>query len=442
MVALPAARRRDTGHVARVMFSRSQRHRPGAYDAAMHPEPGPSSSAIAGFSLAAPPAGFVDDPYPFYAALRSASPVHALGPGSWLLTRHADVLAAYREPATSSDKQAEFAPRLGAGTPIYEHHTTSLVFNDPPRHTRVRRLLMGALNQRAIARMEAPLVALVDELIDGLHDEAEPDLIEHFAARIPVEVIGNLLDVPHAERGPLRAWSLAILSALEPAPPAAVLARANTAVTEFCDCLRRLVADRRRRPGDPEADVLTRLIRGDADGELGEAELLHNCIFLLNAGHETTSNLIGNGVHALLTHREQWQRLVAEPALIATAVEELLRFESPLQLNNRRTTAPVVFSGVELPAGSFVTLAIAAANRDPAVFTEPDRLDIARKPNNHLAFGQGAHACSGMNVARLEGRLAIGALAARLPRLALAGPPERDRRVRFRGFRRLPVHLG
>jgi cytochrome P450 len=401
-----------------------------------------ATTPLSAFSLAQPPEGFVDDPYPVYAQLRATSPVHPLAPGSWLLTRHADVLAAYRHPALMSDKQAEFGPRLGVGTPIFEHHTTSLVFSDPPRHTRVRRLLMGALNQRAIARMEAPLAAQVQQLLDGLAAHDTPDLIEHFAAQIPVEVIGNLLAIPQAERAPLREWSLAILSALEPAPPAAVLARANAAVDEFCAALRQLVAERRRQPGDPEADVLTRLIQGDAEGELTEAELLHNCIFLLNAGHETTTNLIGNGVHALLQQRSQWQRLVAEPALIGTAIEELLRYESPLQLNNRQAREPVELGGVAMPAGSFVTLGIAAANRDPAVFERPDALDIGRDPNRHLAFGQGAHACSGMNVARLEGRLAIGALAARYPRLDLAGAPERDRRVRFRGFKRLPVALG
>ena len=409
---------------------------PRRYDAPMD-----DATLTSGFSLAAPPPGFIDDPYPVYAALRRHSPVHPLAPGSWLLTRHADVLAAYRSAQLSSDKRIEFAPRLGAGTPIFEHHTNSLVFNDPPLHTRVRRLLMGALNQRAIARMEAGLVTLVDDLLEQLAAEPEPDLIEHYAARIPVEVIGNLLDVPQAERAPLRDWSLAILSALEPAPGPALLARANTAVNEFTGYLRKLVAARRRQPGDPQSDVLTRLLQGDDQGSLSESELLHNCIFLLNAGHETTTNLIGNGVHALLRQRDQLERLVAEPTLINSAVEELLRFESPLQLNNRSSTAPLSFSGQTLPAGSFITLGIGAANRDGAVFEHPERLDLARKPNNHLAFGQGAHACSGMNVARLEARVALGALLARYPRIAPRGPAQRDMRLRFRGLRRLPVAL-
>jgi cytochrome P450 len=396
---------------------------------------------IADFRLVAPPPGFIDDPYPFYAQLRTHAPRHALARGSWLLTRFDDVSAVYRHPAASSDKQREFAPKFGTGTPLYEHHTTSLVFNDAPRHTRVRRLLMGALNQRAIARTEAGVAALVESLLDAMQQRgARADLIGDFAARIPVEVIGNLLEVPHAERAPLRDWSLAILSALEPAPDAAVLARGHSAVREFLAMLDGLVQRRRAAPGDPEADVLTRLIQGEVDGErLHPAELLHNCIFLLNAGHETTTNLIGNGVHALLTQRAQYERLVAEPSLLPTAVEELLRYESPLQLNNRVAAAPIALDGFEIAAGEFITLAIGAANRDPDAFPAPDTLDIARKPNVHAAFGHGAHACAGMNVARLEARVALGALARRLPSLQIDGAPERDPRVRFRGFRRLPV---
>ena len=398
---------------------------------------------ITGFTLAGAPPAFIDDPYPFYDALRAHSPVHPMAPGQWLLTRHDDVSAVYRAPQAKSDKRREFAPKFGPGTPLYEHHTTSLVFNDAPLHTRVRRLLLGALNQRAITRMEAGVTALVQRLLDQLADQPAPDLIAHFAAEIPVEVIGNLLDVPAADRAPLRAWSLAILSALEPAPSADVLARGHAAVTDFCTQLRSLVAHRRAHPGDPQADVLTRLIQGEANGDqLTETELLHNCIFLLNAGHETTTNLIGNGVHALLTQRQAWQQLVDTPALIHTAVEELLRFESPLQLNNRQLDAPLDLGGRTIAAGDYLTLGVGAANHDAAVFHQPGVLDLARKPNPHLAFGHGAHACAGLNVARLEARIALGALAARYPRLDLDGAPVRDRRVRFRGFSAVPVRLG
>jgi hypothetical protein len=396
---------------------------------------------IASFRLVAPPPGFIEEPYPFYAQLRTHAPRHALAPGSWLLTRFDDVATVYRHPAASSDKQREFGPKFGVGTPLHEHHTTSLVFNDAPRHTRVRRVLMGALNQRAIARMERGVVMLVDALLDAMQRRGRgADLIGDFAARIPVEVIGNLLDIPQTERAPLREWSLAILSALEPAPDAAVLARGHAAVREFLVMLDALVQRRRAAPGDPDADVLTRLIEADVDGaRLSTTELLHNCIFLLNAGHETTTNLIGNGVHALLTQRDQYARLVAEPSLLPTAVEELLRYESPLQLNNRLATAPIALPGFTIAPGAFITLALGAANRDPAAFDSPDTLDIDRKPNVHAAFGHGAHACAGMNVARLEARVALGALARRVPNLQLDGAPERDPRVRFRGFRRLPV---
>jgi cytochrome P450 len=393
------------------------------------------------FQLTSVPADFIDDPYRYYALLRQHEPIHELENGALLLTRYGDVVNVYRDPRASSDKKAEFQPKFGA-SPLYEHHTTSLVFNDPPLHTRVRRLIMGALNQRAIARMEADVATLVDRLLDQMAAKRQPDLIEDFAAQIPVEVIGNLLEVPREERGPLRGWSLAILSALEPAPTPDLLDRGNNAVREFLAYLKTLVAERRKQPRDPESDVLTRLIHGEIDGErLTEVELLHNCIFLLNAGHETTSNLIGNGVHALLAHRAEFERLRANPELIASAVEELLRFESPLQLNNRVTTAKTEIGGRGFPAGTFITLGVGAANRDPAQFPDPERLDVGRKPNRHIAFGHADHACAGMNVARLEARIAIGRTLVRFPNLDLAGSPQRDRRIRFRGFRHLPVCL-
>ncbi len=401
-----------------------------------------STDKLGDFQLTQPPPGFVDDPYPWYALLRLHDPVHRLAANSFFLSSYDDVVTAYRDPSTSSDKNAEFTPKFG-DSPLLEHHTTSLVFNDPPLHTRVRRLIMGALNQRAIRQMEVGLVQLIDDLLDHMLDRDQIDIISDFAARIPIEVIGNLLNVPHSERGPLRGWSLAILSALEPVPSQAVLELGNQAVIEFTEYLKILVKTRRQSPGDPSSDVLSRLIQGEKDGEkLTEPELLHNCIFLLNAGHETTTNLIGNGLHALIRHRDQLERLAAEPGLIDTAVEELLRFESPLQLNNRLATEPMVISGTQIPAGSFLTLGVGAANRDPAQFDRPNELDIGRTPNSHVAFGQGQHACSGMNVARLEGRIAFGRLVARFPAIDLAASPERDPRIRFRGFRRMPVTLG
>jgi cytochrome P450 len=381
---------------------------------------------------------FYVNPYPTYRALRENEPVKRMPNGSYFLTRYDDLVTAYKNTRTfSSDKKREFAPKYGA-SPLYEHHTTSLVFNDPPAHTRVRRLIMGALSPRAIAEMEGDLVRLVDSLLDAI-GEGKFELIADFAGAIPVEVIGNLLDVPHEERGPLRDWSLAILGALEPVIGEAAFARGNCAVEEFLAYLETLVERRRAKPGNPERDVLTRLIQGEANGErLCEKELLHNCIFLLNAGHETTTNLIGNGLVALSQHPSEKQRLIDHPDLIKSAVEEMLRYESSNQLGNRMTVEPIELGGLALPAGTPITLCIGAANRDPAQFPEPERFDIARNPNRHLAFATGAHQCAGMALARLEGTIAISRFLARFPRYALAGEPVRGGRVRFRGFLSVP----
>jgi len=390
---------------------------------------------------------FYANPYPTYRALRETEPVKRLPNGSYFLTRYDDLVAAYKNTkAFSSDKKKEFSPKYGASL-LYEHHTTSLVFNDPPAHTRVRRLIMGALSPRAIAGMEPDLIGLIDRLLDALAAkgkvEGKVDLIDDFAAAIPIEVIGNLLDVPEGEREPLRDWSLAILGALEPVIDADTFARGNKAVGDFLSYLEGLVAQRRARPGNPDRDVLTRLIQGEENGErLTERELLHNCIFLLNAGHETTTNLIGNGLVALSNHAGEKRRLIENPALIKTAVEEMLRFESSNQLGNRMTVAPFELGGTALPPGTPVTLCIGAANRDPAQFADPERFDVGRTPNRHLAFGTGAHQCAGMALARLEGAIAISRFLARFPDYALAGAPVRGGRVRFRGFLSVPCEVG
>jgi cytochrome P450 len=389
---------------------------------------------------------FYADPYPTYSALRQHEPVKRMRNGTCFLTRYDDLLTVYKNTKIfSSDKKKEFAPKYGTSL-LYEHHTTSLVFNDPPAHTRVRRLIMGALSPRAIAGMEGDLIALVERLLAKLATRGDVDLIEDFAAAIPIEVIGNLLGVPREEREPLRGWSLAILGALEPVIGAQAFARGNAAVKEFLSYLETLVARRRAKPGNPERDVLTRLIQGEDNDEeggerLSEKELLHNCIFLLNAGHETTTNLIGNGLVTLSANPSEKKRLIENPGLIKTAVEEILRFESSNQFGNRMTTERVELGGATLDRGTSITLCIGAANRDPLQFSDPERFEISRNPNRHLAFATGAHQCAGMVLARLEGAIAISHFLARFPAYALKGSPVRGGRARFRGFLSIPCKI-
>jgi cytochrome P450 len=380
---------------------------------------------------------FYENPYPTYAALREFDPVHRCPDGTYFLTRYTDLDQIYRDRSNfSSDKKSVFGPKFGVGSPLYEHHTTSLVFNDPPYHTRVRRPIVGALTPHVLQVMQPQVVALVDGLLDRLEERRRVDLIEDFAAAIPVEVIGNLLQVPREDRGPLRGWSLAILGALESTVTEEQRAVGHQAVREFTDYLRVLVDDRRRHPG--EDDLLSRLLQ---DRDLSTTELLHNCVFLLNAGHETTTNLIGNGLSLLLTRPGALQRLRDTPELIASTVEECLRCESPNQLGNRLVVQRCCIRGVTFEPGAYLTLCIGAANRDAEEFPLPDDFDIGRKPNRHLAFAAGGHACAGMSVARLEAQVAILRLVQRFPKMRLTGESARGRRARFRGFIALPAQV-
>jgi cytochrome P450 len=384
---------------------------------------------------------FYADPFPVYSALRDHAPVKHLPDGAVFLTRYRDVLSVYQDAATfSSDKKAEFAPKYGAGSHLFRHHTTSLVFNDAPYHTRVRRTILGAMVPKALAPLEPKLVRLVRRLLDQADERGNMDAIADFAGAIPVEVIGDLLAVPDADRAPLRGWSLAILGALEPTLPTEAFARGEQALGAFHAYLGQLVAERRRKPGDPEHDVLTRLILSEGE-PLSEVELIENCVFLLNAGHETTTNLIGNAIELFARFPDQRARLTADPGLLRSAIEEVLRFESSNQLGNRVTTHVTTVGGVALTVGTFVTLCIGGANRDPEAFSDPDRFDISRTPNRHLAFGAGVHQCAGMNVARLEARIALGQFLERFPRYELAAKPERSKRARFRGFTSMPLRL-
>ncbi len=384
---------------------------------------------------------FFADPFPTYRALREHEPVKRLPDGSLFLTRYNNVLSVYRDAeAFSSDKEKEFAPKFGSDSRLFRHHTTSLVFNDAPYHTRVRRSIVGALTPRALAPLEPKLERLVGRLLDRALEHGGMDAIAEFAGAIPVEVIGDLLDIPDTDRSPLRGWSLAILGALEPVPTEDAKKRGESALAEFHVYLSKLIAERRCRPGNLEHDVLTRLMRTEGE-PLSEAELAENCVFLLNAGHETTTNLIGNAIELLARFPVERAKLAADPGLLRTAIEEVLRYESSNQLGNRITTHAIEIGSEKLGPGTFVTLCIGGANRDPEAFEDAETFDIARDPNRHLAFATGVHQCAGMNLARMEARIALAALLKRFPRYELAAEPTRSRRARFRGFTEMPVLL-
>jgi len=418
---------------------------PAAAEATRPARPAP----VATFDLKHLSAEFLDDPYPIYRALREFDPVHRMSDGSYFLTRYDDCLAVYRDPQSwSSDKKLDFRPNFSDSL-LYEHHTTSLVFNDPPYHTRVRKLLAPAFTPRALGALQGRVETLVEQLLAAAAEKGEIDLISDFAAAIPVALIGDMLGIPPNEREPLRGWSLAILGALEPVLSAQQFETGVTAVADFKDYLNAIITSRLRTGQSDPAEILSKLIgasafaAADESGErLSELELIHNCIFLLNAGHETTTNLIGNAVDLLIRHPEAMRDLRAHPDALASAVEEFLRMESSNQLGNRRATRDTRLGGVDMKAGSYVHICIGAANRDPAQFAEPDRLDIRREPNRHLAFATGIHACAGMSLARMEAQVAIGRLLQRFARIEPAGTPVRGRRARFRGFTSYPVRLG
>ncbi|MEJ6390807.1 cytochrome P450 [Gymnodinialimonas ulvae] len=398
---------------------------------------------VAGFDLNAIDSAFIEAPYTTLAELRRSSPVHRNPDGSVYLTRHDDCLATYRSRDMLSDKAEAFGAKFGE-CPLKVHHTTSLIFNDPPYHTVVRKLIAEAFTPRKLAEMERLIERIVNRLLDRVEDLGELDLIADFAMMLPTEIISFMLGVPEAYRAKLRGYSIAILGALDPVVPQARMEAGNRAVEEFGAILSDLIDHRRCNPDAAgEGEVLEALIFGEYNGRrLTQEELVQNCIFLLNAGHETTTSLVGNAIATFLDHPDQHRRLLDDPSLIGTAVEECLRFESPLQIGNRLAGEEIVLpSGMTLPKGTYIHTSIAGANRDPAVFDDPDRFDIARKPNPHIAFITGIHVCLGASLARMEGKIALGRFFERFPKLAADGPRERLGLARFRGYTSLPIRV-
>lgn len=385
------------------------------------------------------------DPYPLFAQLRETDPVHwSESHRAWLITRYDDVSAAFATKAFSNDRVRPLLNRQqpGASASVLGLISEWMVVSDPPAHTRLRKLAAGAFKGQRIAAMDEAIRSLVDELLDAFVAGSGPqDLIAGVAYPLPATVIATMLGAPVADRDRFREWSdeLALVAfGTGGTARAERHERALRGIQEMDAYFRELVALRRREPGP---DMLTAMMATDgesADG-LSDDELSAMCALLLFAGHETTTNSIANAVLALLRHPEQLERLRADPSLLNTAVEELLRFDGPIKVLNRWVVAETELRGRTISPGERVHLVLGAANRDPEKFAEPDRLDIGRSPNPHVAFGKGIHACIGAQLARMETRIAVGAIVERLPRLELAEEPVWKDALASRSMERLVV---
>lgn len=383
----------------------------------------------------------IENPYPLYHRLRAEDPVHLTPIGVWVVSRYDDVAFVLRDARFGrAGFEAMYRERFGVD-PTQPGFALSMLHKDPPDHTRLRGLVNTAFTPRMVERLRPRIQAIVDGLLDRAADRGGLELIEDLAYPLPVQVICEMLGVPVADQDRFRGWSADIARSLDVGtlnPDPVLIARSNVARRELAEYFRGLIAARRRRP---QEDLMTALIAAEAQGDvLSEAELLATVILLFIAGHETTVNLIGNGVHALLRWPAELERLRREPALIESAVEECLRYDGPVQRTARDAREDVVLDGRTIGKGQIVVALLGAANRDPAHFPDPDRLDVGRRDNRHLAFGWGIHFCLGAPLARLEGQIAIGTLVRRFPRLALAKDTLEWRETSvLRGLRALPL---
>ena len=383
---------------------------------------------------------FVADPYPMYQRLQADDPVHHSPLGFWVLTRYADVIASLRDGRLIKEPIAAFvAARFGIAVP--PGLGLSMLDRDPPDHTRLRGLVSKAFTPKALERLRPDIQRIVTGLLDRVDGHGEMDLIDEFAYPLPVNVICDMLGVPVRDHERFKQWGLDIargLDAIMLPPDSEVGQRSMAGRRALAAYFRELIAERRAAPRD---DMLSALIAAEEAGDkLNEEELLATCILLLVAGHETTVNLIGNGTLALLRHPGELSRLRDDPGIIGPAVEELLRFDGPVQRTARIPSEDVVIGGRTIPKGEMVMPFLGAADRDPAQFPDPQRLDLTRADNRHIAFGMGVHFCLGAPLARMEGQIAINTLLKRLPKLALAtDKPEFRQSLTLRGLQSLPV---
>jgi cytochrome P450 len=394
----------------------------------------------ADFDLLSLPQDYFDDPFPYFQQLRDRDPIHANKDGSLLLTRYEDVKVLWRDLSGLVDKREKFERRFGPGA-LLEHHTTGMLFRDPPDHDRLRALVNPFFSQASIDRLRDFVAEKVNRLLDEVAERGTVDFVKDFAFRLPIAVICRILGLPEQDGDHIHQLGIQILFPLNPDVSADAVARGHQAAAAFKDYLRGHVeAARRRVDLDPQSDIISALVAAERRGEpISEEEILHMCILMLNGGHETTTNLIAVSIHSLLGQPEQLQLYRETPEIGSTAIEELIRFVSPLQLQGRRTTRPVSLPSGTIPSDTEVVICQASANRDERVFEQSDRLNLERRPNAHLAFGAGVHVCIGRPLARLEAGIALPKLLKRFRRIERTGTPVFNRNARFRGLSTLPL---
>jgi len=386
---------------------------------------------------------FLADPYPFYHRLRETAPVFKTPMGFWLLSRYDDIAASLRDRRFGKDFAGNIQRKYGADRmkePAIANLSHTMLVVDPPDHTRLRGLVTKAFTARRVADMRVRIRKLVDEQLDRVADKGEMDVIRDIAHRLPVIVICDMLGIPEDHRAAFLVGSNVSGRILDPVPMSQEELQQANVGTAMGNAYFDQLCDLRRR--DPQDDLTTELVRAEESGDrLTAEELRANIGLLFGAGHETTTNLIGNGLLALHRQRDQWERLKADPGLIPNAIEELLRFDSSVQMTGRATMTDVEIGGVTLPAGESVVQLLGAANRDPAQYPDPDKLDVGRQNIRPMSFGGGIHHCLGAQLARLEGELVFTALIERFPNLEL---PEKDnpdwrRSFTLRGLNKLPA---
>ncbi|MDH3708076.1 MAG: cytochrome P450 [Acidimicrobiia bacterium] len=393
--------------------------------------------------------GYMEDPYSHLAEMREHAPVQQTLAGPWAVFRHDDVFEVLRDPTLSVDDAnatIDDNDRAALFDDLVEEYGVggadhSILNTDPPDHTRLRRLVSKAFTPRSIEALRPRIQALVDDALDRMAAAGRTDVVDELAFPLPFDVISEMMGMPEADKDQIRDWSGAMVKTLDPIIDESEARAAFVAAREMDTHIDRVVDWKRAHPAD---DLLTRLIEAEDDGDrLSPVELRDQVSLLFIAGHETTVNLIGTGIHLLLGDDEQRQRWIDDPDIDANAVDELLRFIAPVQFSRRIATADLELRGQHIPEGSFVLTCLASANRDPEFWgPTADQLDVGREgAGQHLSFGSGAHYCLGASLAKLEGQIAIGSFIRRFPDARPAGRPEWNGRINLRGLEKLPVEV-